>query len=62
MVCGAMTKRELIDRIMRLNRSAKAEFLATFSEPELRDYLRQLKELALERKSEDLMEGLVVGS
>jgi hypothetical protein len=56
----AMTKRELIDRIMRLNRSARAEFLASFTEQDLRDYLRQLKELALERRTEDLMEGLMV--
>lgn len=55
-----MTKRELIDRIMRLNRSARAEFLASFTEQDLRDYLRQLKELALERRTEDLMEGLMV--
>ena len=55
-----MSKRDLIDRIMRLNRSAKAEFLAAFSEAELRDYLRQLKELSLEQRTEDLMEGLMV--
>ena len=57
---AAMKKRDLIDRIMRLNRSARAEFLATFSEEELRDYLRQLKELSLEQRTENLMEGLVV--
>jgi len=55
-----MKKRDLIDRIMRLNRSARAEFLATFSEEELRDYLRQLKELSLEQRTENLMEGLMV--
>jgi hypothetical protein len=44
-----MTKRELIDAIMELNRSAQAEFLAGFEEAQLRDYLRQLKELIRER-------------
>ncbi len=51
-----MTKREVIEQIMRLNRSARAEFLAKFSEEELRDYLRQLKELSRERRTEDLLE------
>lgn len=38
-----MSKRELIDRIMKLNRSARREFLQAFSENELADYLRQLE-------------------
>ncbi len=38
-----MSKRELIDRIMELNRSARREFLQCFSENELADYLRQLE-------------------
>ena len=38
-----MSKRELIDRIMELNRSARIEFLQYFSENELADYLRQLE-------------------
>ena len=38
-----MSKRELIDRIMELNRSARREFLLEFNENELDDYLRQLE-------------------
>lgn len=38
-----MSKRELIDRIMRLNRSARLEFLQSFTENELADYLQQLE-------------------
>ncbi len=37
-----MNKRELIEQIMKLNRSARREFLEGFSERELRDYLDQL--------------------
>lgn len=40
-----MSKRELIDRIMDLNRSARREFLLSFNERELNDYLRQLESL-----------------
>jgi len=43
-----MSKRELIDCICEINRSAKPEFLASFSEEELRDYLEHLMELDLE--------------
>lgn len=39
----AMSKRELIERIMQLNRSARREFLQCFTENELADYLRQLE-------------------
>ena len=38
-----MTKRELMDRIMQLNHSARLEFLQCFTENELADYLRQLE-------------------
>ncbi len=38
-----MSKRELIDRIMELNRSARIEFLQYFTENELADYLQQLE-------------------
>lgn len=38
-----MSKRELIDRIMQLNRSARREFLQGFNENELNDYLQQLE-------------------
>jgi len=42
-----MSKRELIDCICEINRSAKPEFLALFSEDELGDYLEHLMELDL---------------
>jgi hypothetical protein len=45
---GDMSKRELIDCICEINKSAKAEFLARFSEEELKDYLEHLMELDLE--------------
>ncbi|MGB9624609.1 MAG: hypothetical protein ACPMAQ_07060, partial [Phycisphaerae bacterium] len=57
---STMSKRELIETIMRLNRSARAEFLAGFSQEELLDYLRQLKELSIERRTEDLLEVMAV--
>ncbi len=40
-----MSKRELIDRIMTLNRSARREFLQSFTENELADYLHQLESI-----------------
>ncbi len=43
-----MSKRELIDCICEINQSAKAEFLANFSEEELGEYLEHLMELNLE--------------
>ena len=43
-----MGKRELIDCICEINTSAKAEFLADFSEDQLKDYLEHLMELDLE--------------
>jgi len=43
-----MSKRELIDRICEINKTAKAEFLAIFSEEELQSYLEHLRELDLE--------------
>ena len=43
-----MTKRELIDCICEINKSAKPEFLATFTEEELTAYLEHLMELDLE--------------
>jgi hypothetical protein len=45
---GNMSKRELIDCICEINKSAKAEFLARFSEEELKEYLEHLMELDLE--------------
>ncbi len=46
--CGRMDKRELIDYICKINKTAKPEFLATFSEEELNAYLEHLMELDLE--------------
>ena len=46
--CVYMSKRELIDYICKINRSAKPEFLASFSEEELNAYLEHLMELDLE--------------
>ena len=43
-----MEKKELIDSICEINKGAKHEFLAEFSEGELRDYLDHLMELDLE--------------
>ena len=42
-----MEKRELIDYICKINRTARPEFLATFSEEELNAYLEHLMELDL---------------
>ncbi len=42
-----MDKKELIDRICQINKSAKPEFLAKFSERELNAYLQHLTELEL---------------
>ena len=44
-----MSKRELIDYICEINKSAKTEFLAKFSEEELNAYLEHLMELDLEK-------------
>lgn len=43
-----MSKRELIDCICEINKSAKAEWLATFSEVDLNEYLENLMELNLD--------------
>lgn len=43
-----MSKRELIDCICEINKSAKPEFLAGFSEQDLNTYLEHLRELDLE--------------
>ena len=42
-----MSKRELIDCIREINRTAKPEFLAAFSVDELGDYLEHPMELDL---------------
>ncbi len=43
-----MSKREIIDQILEINRGAKPEFLAQFSVEELDVYLEHLMELDLE--------------
>ena len=43
-----MDKAELIESIREINKTAKPEFLAKFSEKELRAYLEQLAKLDLE--------------
>ena len=43
-----MSKRELIVRFYEIYKTAKAEFLAVFSEEELQSYLEHLRELNLE--------------
>lgn len=43
-----MDKRELIDCICEINKTAKPEFLAKFSKEELSAYLENLMELDLE--------------
>ncbi len=43
-----MDKTELIECIREINRTAKAEFLETFTEEDLHAYLEHLMELDLE--------------
>ncbi len=43
-----MSKRELIEYICQINKSAKPEFLASFEEQELSEYLEHLMELDLQ--------------
>ena len=43
-----MSKRELIECICEINKSAKPEFLAAFSEEDLQAYLEHLMELDLQ--------------
>ena len=44
-----MSKRDMIDRIRRLNPTAQPEFLAEFNDEDLLAYLRQLTELEREQ-------------
>ena len=57
-----MTKREMIDQILRLNRSAKPVFLAQFSDEQLLAYLHQLKELQYEHRTDDLLKPMMVAA
>jgi hypothetical protein len=47
-MCSDMDKKELIECICDINKTAKPEFLAKFSEKDLSDYLEHLMELDLE--------------
>lgn len=55
-----MTKKQLIEYIMRLNRSATAEFLEDFEENELDQYLQRLIRLRDERGGQLLQEELTI--
>ncbi|MCU0917670.1 MAG: hypothetical protein MUC88_24375 [Planctomycetes bacterium] len=46
-----MDKKELIESIREINRSAKPEFLAAFSDEELRAYLDNLMDADVEELS-----------
>ncbi len=46
-----MSKRELIDCIREINKTAKPEFLAAFGAEDLKDYLENLMGLDLEEIS-----------
>ena len=48
MECNHMTKREIIDYIIEINRGAKPEFLAQFAEEDLDLYLEHLMDLDLD--------------
>ena len=48
-----MTKRQIIDEIMSINRSAQPDFLARFSDQNLRDYLEHLRVVRTPRLSGD---------
>ena len=48
-----MTKRQLIDQITHINRSANPDFLARFDDVDLDDYLQHLKVIQIPRLSGD---------
>lgn len=54
-----MNKRELVEKIMELNRSARREFLEAFSERELSEYLNQLSGIDLSSMWSGHSEGAV---
>ena len=57
-----MTKREIIDRIMVINTSAKPEFLAVFSRESLQEYLDHLREVLSEEHETAFLEPALVGA
>ncbi len=46
-----MSKRELIDAILRYNRTAAPEFLARFTEPDLKAYLDRVTSVIVMKDS-----------
>ncbi len=57
-----MTKREIIDRIMEINNSARPEFLATFSQESLQEYLDHLTEVLAEQHEPAFLEPALAGA
>jgi len=51
-----MTKREMINQIRQINRSADEDFLENFTEDDLLAYLHQLKELERDRRHCEALE------
>ena len=57
-----MTKREIIDHIMEINSSARPEFLATFSQESLQEYLDHLTEVLAEQHEPAFLEPALAGA
>ena len=57
-----MTKREIIDRIMEINTSARPEFLAGFSRQCLEEYLSHLTEVLAEQHESAFLEPALIGA
>lgn len=55
-----MSKQEIIHRIMHINRSARREFLATFTVAQLREYLRRLESAPPELPEVEYFEDLAL--
>ena len=55
-----MTKREIIDRVIQINPSAKAEFLADFSRESLAEYLDHLTDVFAEQHEPAFLEPALV--
>lgn len=55
-----MSKREIIDRIMEINPSARPEFLAEFSQECLSEYLEHLDEIMTEHHEPVFLEPALV--
>ncbi|NIA07268.1 MAG: hypothetical protein GWP14_06475 [Actinobacteria bacterium] len=55
-----MSKREIIDRIMEINSSARPEFLAEFSQECLYEYMDHLNEVLSEQHDPAFLEPALV--